>query len=240
MSGGMARFLLPGAVALLLSGSALAADPQPYTVTLPPTNEAALDLALKDSSNLMTLRENAPVGPFALVSRARDDQARLGDALSSFGHYAATIRIQIAGRALDDPALPAALDAATGPVAVTIAIAPGPVFKLRRVTLPADTPPEGRAALKLEPGQPAIAAEVLAAQGRVLDALRKSGHALAKVGTPAATLDPAAQALDVSYTVDAGPRVALGPIAVDGLDRVSPGLRAAPAAGPSRRAVRSR
>ncbi len=222
----MTRLLLPGTLAVLLSGSApgsaWAADPQPYTVDLPPTGEAALDQALKDSSNLISLRENAPVGPFALVSRARDDQARLGDALSSFGHYAAKIRVQIAGRALDDPSLPAALDAAGAAVPVTITIEPGPVFKLRRVTLPASTPPEGRAALKLESGQPAIAADVLAAQGRVLDALRKSGHALAKVGTPAVTLDPAAQVLDVSYAVDAGPRVDLGPITVDGLDRVKP------------------
>ncbi len=214
------------AACLLLAAAALqpaaAADPLPYTVELPPTGEAALDQALKDSANLITLRESAPVGPFALVSRARDDQARLGDALSSFGHYAARIRIEVAGRPLDDPALPAQLEAASGPVVVRVVIDAGPVFKLRRVALLGPVPAEGLQALHLKSGDPALAADVLAAQARVLDALRRSGHALAKVETPVATLDPAAQALDVTYAVQAGPRVDLGPITVGGLDRVKP------------------
>ncbi|MBC7800375.1 MAG: outer membrane protein assembly factor, partial [Gemmatimonadaceae bacterium] len=114
---------------------ARAADPQPYTVTLPPVGDAALDLALRDSSNLLSLQETAPVGPFALVNRARDDQARLMAALNSFGHYAARVTIQVAGRPLDDPGLPALLEAASAPVAVMVGIEAGPVFRLRRVTL---------------------------------------------------------------------------------------------------------
>ena len=198
------------------------ADPQPYTVELAKTGDAALDGALRDSSTLAGLQDKAPVGPFALVSRARDDAGRLMTALNSYGHYAAKVAIRIAGRDVDDPALPAALEAATGPVRVDIGITPGPVFRLRRVTLDGAVPPEGRAALRLEPGAPAVAADVLAAQGRVLDALRRSGHALAKVDPPVATLDPAAQVLDVSYKVDAGPQVNLGPIGINGTGRVDP------------------
>ncbi len=214
---------LAAAVCLYPAGGR-AADPQPYTVSLTPTNPAALDQALRDSSNLVGLRENAPVGPFALVTRARDDQARLETALSSFGHYAARVRIEVAGRALDDPALPAALEAATTPVAVAVTIEPGPVFRLRRVTLTGEAAPEAQQALKLAPGDPAIAADVLAAQARMLDALRANGHALAKVASPVATLDPGAQALDVAYAVQAGPRVNLGPVRVGGLERVDEGF----------------
>ena len=212
------------AAALAAAPSARGADPQPYTVELAKTGETALDQALRDGSNLLSLQKEAPVGPFALVTRARDDAGRLMMALNSYGHYAAKVSVRIAGRDVDDPALPAALEAATAPVSIDVAIQPGPVFRLRRVALDGAVPPEGRAALKLAPGDPAIAADVLAAQGRVLEALRKSGHALAKVDAPVAMLDPSAQVLDVSYKVDAGPQVNLGPVGVGGLVRVDQGF----------------
>ena len=212
------------AVLCLLAGAARAADPQPYSVTLPPTGEAGLDQALHDSSNLLSLRESAPVGPFALVTRARDDRGRLETALNSYGHYAARVTVRVAGRDLDDPGLPTALEAATGPVEVAVAIEAGPVFRLRRVELTGQPLPEARAALGLKPGDPAIAADMLAARERMLEALRVGGHALARVEAPVATLVPSAQALDVAYAVEAGPRVNLGPIAVGGLERVDPGF----------------
>lgn len=217
------RCVLFAAVAVVLHGAvAAAADPQPYTVAIAPAGDKGLDQALHDSSNLISLRENAPVGPFALVLRARDDQGRFESALNSYGHYAARVNIQIAGHSLDDPALPAVLDAAAGPVPVDVAITPGPVFHLRRVTLEGQAPQVARDALDVAPGAPAIASNVLARQGRMLDALRSHGYALAKVDLPVATLEAGAQALDVSYKVDAGPQVDLGPIGLDGLTRVDP------------------
>ena len=209
-------------LAALHGAAAVAADPQPYTVEIAPSGNKALDQALHDSSNLVSLRENAPVGPFALVLRARSDQARLESALNSFGHYAAQVAIQVAGRSLDDPALPTALEAATAPVPVNVAITPGPLFHVRRVTLEGQVPQAARDALGIAPGAPAVASEVLAGQGRMLDALRSQGYALAKVDAPVAMLDPGAQALDISYKIDAGPQVDLGPIGFDGLTRVDP------------------
>ncbi len=214
--------LLAAALAVLHGAAADAADPQPYTVEIAPSGDAALDQALKDSSNLVSLRESAPVGPFALVTRARDDKGRLIEALSSYGHYAARVTIEVAGRSLDDTALPTVLEAASAPVPVTVGISPGPVFHLRRVTLDGQVPAQARAALGVTPGAPALASEVLAGQGRVLDSLRSQGYALAKVDAPIAMLDIAAQALDVSYKVETGPQVDLGPITVGGLTRVDP------------------
>ena len=57
------------AAALLSMPAAQGADPQPYTVELAATGNASLDQALRDSSNLLSLREGGPVGPFALVTR---------------------------------------------------------------------------------------------------------------------------------------------------------------------------
>jgi translocation and assembly module TamA len=214
--------LLAAVLAVLHGAAAGAADPQPYTVAIAPTGDAALDQALKDSSNLVSLRDSAPVGPFALVTRARDDQSRLVTALNSYGHYAARVSMEVAGRSLDDTALPTVLEAATAPVPVVVGIDPGPVFHLRRVTLAGQVPAPARAALGVEPGALALASEVLAGRGRVLDALRSQGYALAKVDRPVAMLDAPAQALDVSYEVDTGPQVDLGPIGIGGLTRVDP------------------
>jgi len=211
------------AVAVGRSQGSHAADPQPYAVTIKPTGEAGLDRAANDSSTLVGLREKAPVGPFGLVERARGDVARFTAALGSFGHYDGQVAVTIAGRALDDPGLADLLDAtpATTTVPVEVMLSPGPVFHLRAIGLTGDVAPEARAALRLEPGQPALASAVLAARGRMLQALLDSGHALAKVDAPVATLAPDAQALDVSFHVDAGPRVDIGQIEVTGLKDVN-------------------
>ena len=206
--------------ALLAPDLGRAADPQPYRVDLPSTGEPALDAGLRASSVLLTLRENAPVGPFALLSRARDDRGRLDTALTSFGYYGAKISIDIAGQSIDDPNLPALLDRTTGEVAVAIHIDKGPLYHLRRVELTGQPDMVAREALKLKPGDPAVAVDVVDAQGRMLQALRDDGRALAKVDTPVAVLVPPDRGLDVSYGIQPGPRVDLGPITIVGLDRV--------------------
>jgi translocation and assembly module TamA len=196
-----------------------AANPLPYTVSIVPTGDAALDQAAHDSATLISLHDSAPVGPFALVARARGDLPRLAAALQSFGYYDGTASITIDGRSLDDPALPDLLDASPAKtnVPVNVTLKPGPQYHLRHITLSGDAPARAEAALGLKPGQPALATEVIAARDRLLANLRSSGHALAKVDDPAATLVPAEHALDVAFHVQAGPRVDLGPISIEGL-----------------------
>lgn len=200
-----------------------AADPQPYEVTIAPTGNAALDQALHNSATLITLHDSAPAGPFALVGRARGDIARFTAALHSYGYYDGTVAIRIAGHALDDPGLVTALSGlpAQPPAKVEVTATPGPLYHLRHITLTGDVPDEARAELGLSEGAPAVASDVLAAQGRLLAALRDSGHALAKVDPPVASLAPDAKALDVSFAVQAGPRVDIGTITFAGLKRMN-------------------
>jgi translocation and assembly module TamA len=209
------------AAALLTAPASLAADPQPYATTIAPTGDAALDAVLRQSSTLLSLSK-APVGAFALVGRARADEGRFKNALESRGYYAGAIHVAILGHPLDDPDLPDLIAQAPAqpPVPVRVTVDRGPLFHLGTVRLKGSVPAAGQAALDLAPGAPAVAADVLAAQGRVLAALKHDGYALAKVDTPVAVLHPAAQTLDVSYAVDAGPRVDLGPIALDGTGAV--------------------
>ncbi|MEA2792082.1 MAG: translocation and assembly module TamA, partial [Acetobacteraceae bacterium] len=89
-----------------------AADPQPYSVTLKPTGDSALDAALQGSSTMVSLQKSAPVAGFALAERARQDVARFETALHSFGYYKASVTTTIGGHSLDDPTLPAIIDQA--------------------------------------------------------------------------------------------------------------------------------
>jgi len=193
-----------------------AADTVGSTIDLAATGETALDDALRSSATLVQLHDSGKTSPATLIARARTDQGRLLDAMHSLGHYAASLRLTIADLPLDDPALPDALDAwpADKPVPVHIEPTPGPVFTLRHIGLNGDAAGQ---ALELKPGQPAVAGDVLAAGARLLAALRRDGHALAKLDPPIADLDVAAEAVDVDFEVNAGPRVSIGAISVDGL-----------------------
>ena len=223
--GGQGLALAAGLLVLALSTAAVhAADPQPYAVTIAPTGQADLDRALHDASTLVSLKKMGPVGPFALVGRARDDLGRFETALRSYGYYKGTAAIGIDGKPLDDPNLVETLEKAPPGTAVPVDVRVnrGPLFRLRDVRIQGRLPPDIRAKVGLHPGDPAIAADILAVQARLLDALQEQGHAFAKVSPPVAVAYPNADVLSVSYTVTAGPRVDIGPIEFKGLKRVNP------------------
>lgn len=202
----------------LMRGS-LAADPQPYTVTLKPTGDAALDGALQGSSTLISLQTSAPVAGFALTERARQDEERFGIALHSFGYYKATVSTTIGDHRLDDPTLAATIDEAPAnpPLPVAVSFDLGPRFTLGTVTISTKVPPDIPAHLDLKPGQPAMAAQVLAAQGVLQDALRADGYPFAKVPTPIAILHPDQNRLDIDFRPEIGPRADIGSISFSGL-----------------------
>ncbi|AFL73419.1 autotransporter assembly complex protein TamA [Thiocystis violascens] len=207
---------------LALAAQAFAADPQPYRVTIVPTGDADLDGAIAESSLLIGLRERAPVGPFALVTRADADKARFLKILNGLGHYAPRVEVRIAGRASDDPALLTLLEdlPAAPPAPVEINIDPGPLYHLGVVDLQGPVSATARAAFTLQPGDPARAAAVLAAGQSVLDTLLEEGFALATLSEPDAVVDHAARTLDILYLAEPGPRLGLGAVEVIGLDRL--------------------
>jgi translocation and assembly module TamA len=102
-------------------------------------------------------------------------------------------------------------------------------------------PADVRAALALAPGAPAAAGAVLAERDRLLARLRDDGYALATVTLEPAVVYPARHVMDVTYRVDSGPEVAIGPIRFTGAEGVNtaflrrrlplrPGTRFSPAA----------
>jgi translocation and assembly module TamA len=216
--------LLLAVLLAVLGPSPRAADPEPYIVSLGKTTDSGLNAALNGSSQLIALRPTAPVGPFALVARARDDRARFVTALQSFGYFKGTVDIRIDGRSIDDPGLVDMLEHAPAnpPANVSVTVTPGPQFRLGNLSLQGEVPESAAAKLDLGPGAPARAADVLAAQQRLLAALREQGYALAQVKLEPAVVHLADERMDVTFLVDTGPRVDLGPITLKGLHGVNP------------------
>lgn len=225
------------------TSSTRAASPQPYTVSLGATPDPALHAALTGASELVALRGPAPVGPFALLLRARQDAQRFRTALDGFGYYQGKVSITIDGQALDAPGLLERLEAAPAapPVPVTVRFEPGAQFRIGQVRLTGTVPAAARAAVGLAPGAPALASQVLAARDRVLAALRQQGYALATVTLEPAVLYPAQHRMDVTYVVHSGNVVSIGPIRFAGSKGVNeaflrrhlplqPGTRFSPAA----------
>jgi translocation and assembly module TamA len=218
--------LLLIATAALSGSPGWAADPQSYTVAIAPTQDAPLDSALKESSQLESLRRSGPVSPLALIGRAREDVTRLKTVLESFGYYQGQVSVTVSGKPLDDPDLPDAISVLPTDRAAVIAIVvePGQLYHLRRITIDGEVSDSERGALGLQSGGPANAVSVLEAQARLLNALQEDGYAFAKVDAPVAYEDPTDFALDVVFRAARGERANIGDIRINGLKRVHESL----------------
>ena len=207
----------------LFASVAHSADPQPYKVNLNKTGNTLLDQLLNDASTMISLQNTAPVGPFALIARAKQDHERFITALHSLGYYKAQTMLNIADHSVDDPELFDWLSAApaANPVSVTVDFKLGPRFTLGKITLQGNLPPKAHDWLKLKTGDPLQAADILEGRERLLKKLRDEGYAKVKVDEPIATLLEATNSVDILFSVDTGPKVVLGEIHVDGLKRLN-------------------
>ncbi|HEY1506610.1 MAG TPA: BamA/TamA family outer membrane protein, partial [Stellaceae bacterium] len=202
-----------------------ASDPQTYTVAIDATGDKALDGALSDASQLQALKDKAPVGPFALITRAKNDYDRVQTVLQSFGYYQATVTITVDGASVNDTSLADKLDKVPSgqPVEAKVAIDKGPLFHLRKIEVHGDLPSgtDALGQLGLKPGQPAVASDILGAGTKLLTALEENGYALAKVDPPVATEDAPALSIDVVFNATAGKRATIGAIGFNGLHDVN-------------------
>ena len=213
-------------LAILLTMRGYAADPQPYKVEMAPTGDGDIDATLKATSDLITLRTSAPVGPFGLIGRARSDLDRLKTVLESYGYYQSYVDIKIDSLNIDDPRLGEELTqrAKSDDALVKVTFSIGPQYHLRQVAIDGQVPESAKEALALRTGDFAIAANVLAAGERLLTALEDEGYAFAKVDPPKAVEIPAERVLDVSFHVVTGEKVQIGPIRITGLKHVRESL----------------
>lgn len=222
-----ATFILAFALPALLS-VAHAADPQGYRVDLGSTGGVEIDAMVKSTSDLLALRSTAPVSPFGLIARARNDVDRLTTVLESFGYYECRVVIKINGMLLTDPGLGDALAAlpkgSDAQVAVSFTL--GTLYTLRHIDIQGEWPDSinAREILGLQTGQAAVASSVLAAGAHLLSVLQEAGYAFATVPPPVATQAADAPVLDLKFQVDSGKKATIGVIRFEGLQRVHESL----------------
>ena len=113
---------------------------------------------------------------------------------------------------------------------VTIAVNPGPLFSLRAIRV---LGPDGAELsetelpariVRLKPGDPAAAADLRAAQARIVDYFRKQGRPLAKIASVAPVVDHTAHVMDVTFTVDPGPIAPFGEATMNGPNGFDPAI----------------
>jgi translocation and assembly module TamA len=207
------RFLLTvGLAVALVPPGAVHADLN-YRAEISGAEDSDLADLLDKVSELKTLEDKPPASEEALRRRADRDLGRLSDAAHSLGYW--------------DAAFSYELDTEADPAKLTVKVDPGPLYHVASVTVlgaegqPLSIPVGGRK-LPLQPGDPARTAPVVATETALLAALGDTGHPFAKVENRRVEIDRGAQTMDVTYTLDPGPVMRFGPVAIAGLERLNP------------------
>jgi translocation and assembly module TamA len=209
---GVRRFFLAVSLTtVLVPGPAVGADVN-YRAEIIGVEDSDLANLLDKVSELKTLEDKPPASEEALRRRADRDLGRLADAAHSLGFWDAGFSYEV--------------DTGAEPAKVTVKAEPGPLYHVGSVTVqgpdgqPLVIPNEPK--LPLKPGDPARTAPVVATETALVAALGDSGHPFAKVEDRRVEIDRGTQTMDVTYTLDPGPVMHFGPVAILGLQRLNP------------------
>jgi translocation and assembly module TamA len=210
----------------------------PYRVEFMVHGDDDVKDALQDSSNFYKLRQDPPPDGEALAQRLSADFAPMLDALWGSGYYDARIFVSVGATQLElgqteNERVARAADAyrnrAVVPVIITMET--GPLFRLRNIAVVNATthvpfPPEVLPpyVLKLQPGDPAKAADLRAANARLIDYFRAQSHPLVKAPLPRPTVNHALLTMDVIFAVDPGPKAGFGEVSINGPNGFDPSI----------------
>ena len=208
-----------------------------YAVTINVEGDGSLKNAVQDASSLYKLRKDAPPDGDALARRAQSDFGPIIDAMWGAGYYDATVTISIDGASLSilsndiGPLSRVAESYRNRAVApVSINVNPGPLFHLRSLRVLGPGGAELSEAelpariVRLEPGDPAAAANLRAAEARIIDYFRKEGRPFAKVGSIVPVVDHASHVMDLTLTVAPGPIAPFGEATLEGPHDFNPAI----------------
>jgi translocation and assembly module TamA len=208
------RAWLAAALALSLAAPARAWDS--FAFSVPGADEDLAD-SLRAASALIELRrleddDNAQ----DVLAAARADYARILAALYARGHYSAVITIRLDGREAADIA---PLDIPPTIRAVEVTVDPGPRFAFGRTAVaplaPGTILPDG-----FRGGLPAESGTIRDAAQAVVDGWRARSYAKAAVTGQDIVADHDTAVLDVSLSVDPGPKLTFGRLRIEGAERM--------------------
>lgn len=206
---------------------AVIADPQLYTVAITVNATGAVEGAVRNASALLADQNEPASGAAGLLAKARGDYRRIVAALYNEGYYGGTASIRVGGveaaNLAPDVTLP-------DPVDVTIVVDPGPLFRFNSVNIVNQAQPTSDPDDYVEPpssrgfgaGEIARSSVILAAEQLTLEAWRQQGHAKAVIVSRDVVADHATTSVDVTITVNPGPRAAFGAVTVTGTETLDP------------------
>lgn len=202
------RIVIVCLIAFALAGPAIS-DVTIRSDTLREDLRAGLEDALPDDDD--------PETRFEARRQARRAAERLSSYLNSQGYFAASLEPSVE----QGP-----------PVQAVISVDPGPLFRIGSQVLtwsgqaPDDATAQlAQAALGLSAGDPALPDAVLAAEQRVLLALRQAGYGTARVAPRDVLGDRETGTVDVTYAFEPGPRIYFGQVVYDQPVRMRERLR---------------
>lgn len=235
------RLLVPfvRGLAVALAGAALCAaaalaDEPDRGLTYTPVYKAdlkddAVEAAVRSASLLFSYVKEPVDSSGVLFERARADRGRIVRALNALGYFAAKVTISIDGGSIDDLAHEDAV-ASKPPgevIAIDVSIVAGPLFTFGVVAIaPAvGSSDEPLQVLKADVtglfvGGPARSSAVVAANDRIVSALRAAGYPFAAIVGREAIADHNTATLDVTFRVAAGAKAVFGDVGVKGNEAV--------------------
>ena len=203
--------LLLALVALCLLIERARAGPFAYEVEFRGLNDE-LKTLVQEVSQLVALRDREPASQASLERRIERDRQLIDEALRSEGYYDATIDWQIV---------------AGTPLHVVLTVDPERRFTIGSfaVEFPpgadvATLPQPGLSELGIAIGDPAIADNVVAAEGKMIKYLHDHGYPFATAGPRYITVDLGTAKMAVTLRAEPGAAATFGPLAIDGLDRL--------------------
>lgn len=188
-----------------------------YRVDIIGAPKAADDL-LKESSQLLLLKDRLPPSLAALGRRAVDDEGRFRAVLESEGYYDAKVMAAVDGDG-------------SGDVTVRMTIEPGARFRVAGIALEIEAletsstshnaaEAAARRPLNKITGRVARAPDVIAAEDEALSIFRNRGFPFTTRGDRLVEIDHAAHTISVTLPVTLGPAAVFGETHFLGLERV--------------------
>lgn len=184
----------------------------PYEVTIEGDLPDPLREQLESVSQLIALQDRPPDTQAALRRRVRDDVARLESVLRSQSYFGGKVESRLS----EDR-----------PVQITIRVTPGAEYLLEAYSIdyrPKDLGPKApheAADLELQIGMRARAEPIKRAEDRLIRRLGRHGYPYAEIRQRRYLVDHEREVMEARLTVDSGPRVEVGPLAIEGLTDVS-------------------
>jgi len=205
----------------------LEADTRAGKVVLSVVGDERMSSDLRELSEDFQKQQPLTGDALGMLQGAQALVAQFNRALRSRGFYDATINASIDGRPVADASALEALEARPDAESATvdISINTGPRYRIGSLAIrPPGTqqslPGVDRAELGIAPGDPADAAAIIAAQNKLLDQLRKEGHALAAIKDREVIVDHATREAEVTFVAEPGPLAKMGPVRFTGTEKV--------------------